>query len=248
MPRQYITCSSCNQVVLPVGRGLCRACYNDAYHSGALPPKPAKPLIPKPPKRPKHTERIARSCGVCGATIMMQVAESNRTGTAYCSPECRSRKVEHTCPGCGVRFLTRPQRLRVSQETFCSQQCRHATSIRRSYTERDCARCGAAFLASNWQIKRGRGKYCSFACLKADRAVLFPSRLRPGQTTWRNAVLRRDGHTCQLCGTSEHLHAHHIKPWATYPELRYRVDNGLTLCLSCHVLTHKKQNIPGLPI
>ena len=30
------------------------------------------------------------------------------------------------------------------------------------------------------------------------------------------------------------LQAHHIKKWSTASTLRYEVDNGITLCRSCH--------------
>ena len=59
--------------------------------------------------------------------------------------------------------------------------------------------------------------------------------------TWRNKVYRRDDYTCQLCGLrGGELNAHHVKPWATYPKLRYRVSNGITYCKSCHDWVHGK--------
>ena len=57
---------------------------------------------------------------------------------------------------------------------------------------------------------------------------------------WRKAVYERDNYTCQRCGDNKggNLNAHHIKPWADFPELRYVVSNGVTLCVKCHHIAH----------
>lgn len=54
---------------------------------------------------------------------------------------------------------------------------------------------------------------------------------------WRVAVFTRDNFTCQNCHAKGYLEAHHIKSWALYPELRYAIDNGITLCKLCHQKT-----------
>ena len=55
---------------------------------------------------------------------------------------------------------------------------------------------------------------------------------------WRTAVYLRDDFVCQMCGQrGGKLHADHIKPFSTYPELRYAIDNGRTLCIECHKQT-----------
>lgn len=51
---------------------------------------------------------------------------------------------------------------------------------------------------------------------------------------WRRQVLERDSNRCTKCGADENVHAHHVKPWRDYPELRFDVGNGLALCNCCH--------------
>jgi hypothetical protein len=57
---------------------------------------------------------------------------------------------------------------------------------------------------------------------------------------WRKDVYKRDGYTCQCCGQhgSNNLNAHHIMNWRDNPNLRFNLDNGITLCESCHYLFH----------
>lgn len=55
---------------------------------------------------------------------------------------------------------------------------------------------------------------------------------------WREAVFARDNFTCCHCGIyGGDLQADHIKPFAFYPELRFAIDNGRTLCVKCHKKT-----------
>lgn len=54
---------------------------------------------------------------------------------------------------------------------------------------------------------------------------------------WREAIFKRDSFTCRSCGDiGGVLNADHIKPFAIYPELRFAIDNGQTLCRDCHIL------------
>lgn len=51
---------------------------------------------------------------------------------------------------------------------------------------------------------------------------------------WRAEVFKRDGYSCRDCGSCGYITAHHIKSFAKFPELRYELSNGLTLCEKCH--------------
>ena len=59
-------------------------------------------------------------------------------------------------------------------------------------------------------------------------------------TQWRVKIFKRDGFTCKKCGSQINLHAHHIKEWAHYPEFRFDISNGITLCNRCHGKIHNK--------
>lgn len=57
---------------------------------------------------------------------------------------------------------------------------------------------------------------------------------------WRKAVFIRDSYTCVFCGAKGNntiLHADHIKQFAFFPKLRLIVENGRTLCKTCHEST-----------
>lgn len=78
---------------------------------------------------------------------------------------------------------------------------------------------------------------------------------------WREAVFKRDNFTCVFCkakscaGNPVIIQADHIKSFADYPGLRFKLSNGRTLCLPCHRKTptygtHKKngKNIKQVPV
>lgn len=61
---------------------------------------------------------------------------------------------------------------------------------------------------------------------------------------WRLRVFKRDYFTCQCCKkVGRNIHAHHIKDFSSHVELRFDVNNGITLCDLCHAKLH---NMPVL--
>ena len=59
--------------------------------------------------------------------------------------------------------------------------------------------------------------------------------------TWRKSVWQRDRWTCVNCGhKGKDIVAHHVKAFSKHPELRFIVNNGVTLCRSCHKRVHSE--------
>lgn len=68
-------------------------------------------------------------------------------------------------------------------------------------------------------------------------------RIRSGSEMffWRRSCLERDNFTCQKTGQrGGKLEVHHINNFADFPELRFAIDNGITLSKEAHKEFHKK--------
>lgn len=75
-----------------------------------------------------------------------------------------------------------------------------------------------------------------FGYAKTDPSL----RHTPEMDRWRMLVLVRDNFTCTVCSLmprTKDLVADHIKPFRNFPELIFEVENGRTLCKSCHYKT-----------
>jgi hypothetical protein len=57
----------------------------------------------------------------------------------------------------------------------------------------------------------------------------------PNYKEWRKRIFKRDNYKCRMDkNCKSYIQAHHILPWRDYPELRYEINNGITLCLAHH--------------
>ena len=145
----------------------------------------------------------------------LKIAKAHRRGQFF------------SCLECDKEFWRKPSAIKKGNNKFCSKNC---------YFE--------------WQRGRKRSSEFGTKCRmgqkrrNAKRVLITPQnkRIRGSEEykQWREAVFARDDWTCQRCGKRSKknqyivIHAHHIKPFAVFPELRFEVDNGETLCKKCH--------------
>ena len=161
-----------------------------------------------------------------------------------------------TCKVCKTGFYAAPWEMkRRKGKMFCSKEC--------SYKGRTCTmlfKKGHADLVP--KSSRGHSEETkkkmrianSAKALKttgerhyrwlSDRTQLKDARKdRGGQLhrEWSKTVKNRDGWKCRTSNSccSGRVVAHHIKTWQDHPELRYEVNNGITLC---HVHHPRKRN------
>lgn len=131
-------------------------------------------------------------------------------------PRWQGGERQKNCQQCGDRFSQKPTEAASSfrKRKFCSRECGWKGQV-------FCR--GAAHYA--WRDDARR-----------------KSRGGPYRK-WTLAVFNRDKATCQCCGAAEiELHAHHIRPYKDFPDLRFEIANGITLCFKCHWALHAALN------
>jgi len=88
--------------------------------------------------------------------------------------------------------------------------------------------------ASNYAIQRKKGNKVGHRTRGENEKLRSSTEYR----LWRESVLIRDNYVCVWCfAKGVPLHVDHIKPFALFPELRFAIDNGRTLCVPCHKTT-----------
>ena len=86
--------------------------------------------------------------------------------------------------------------------------------------------------------KRGKNAYNWKGGIDSENRV---ARRSIEYRLWREAIYTRDNWTCQKTGIKGgKLHPHHIRNFSEYPELRFVVDNGITLSQDTHMEFHNK--------
>lgn len=203
----------------------------------------------------ERSEKYPVTCQRCGKIFYKTKSVIDR-GVKYCSRECHNPPAFKKCLNCKKEFRAQPPK-----QKYCSKKCADTSSEKKLKARKSFAKTQAdPIKRKNWlegikrrsdspqwrnseHFKKGKDHPAYKGNnRKTDEAI---HRQRYEYAQWRKKVFVRDNFTCQKCGTEDaEFHAHHIKPWADYPELRYEVNNGLTVCKECHETIHGKKFRP----
>lgn len=126
------------------------------------------------------------------------------------NPNWKGGNIVFACLNCNVNYETKRSKLKTSH--FCSRECNSKFNSTGS---------------KHWNWQGGLTN------------INIRERGLKVYKLWRKAVFERDNYTCIDCGDNKggNLNADHIKPFSLFPELRFAIDNGRTLCVGCHKKT-----------
>lgn len=173
----------------------------------------------------------------------------------------RSKGIIMDCLKCTKPYLVLPKELngKRNQGRFCSHACSVGklqlvscliccapvrpvlgNGKRSKYCSRDCANKALLGKPGFWTgKKRENMSGPNNPRWVKDRTKLVKSEKKHLDSLYRKwmfAVKNRDGWKCKISNSdcSGRLEAHHILRWSEYPELRYEINNGITLCHAHH--------------
>lgn len=151
------------------------------------------------------------------------------------------------CLVCNCLFLSVKKSGNRGFTKFCSNRCANIFQNKGKEIFFNCKTCNKKVRTTIHVKNKYNKKYCSRECAGSWKGGITPInhliRTSREYKLWRTAVFQRDKYTCVWCGIKGGngetvvLNADHIKPFYLYPELRFAIDNGRTLCIDCHKTT-----------
>ena len=109
---------------------------------------------------------------------------------------------------------------------------------------------GNKLLGKHWKIKDTSKMSLSKMGEKHWRWIKDRTKIKrqternnPNDKQWKYQVYKRDYFKCKINNNScsGRIEAHHILSWKDYPELRFNINNGITLCQFHHPRKRKDE-------
>lgn len=81
--------------------------------------------------------------------------------------------------------------------------------------------------------------------MKAKKDQYYKDLKHPNWTSKKEEILERDNHMCQLCGSIDNLHVHHLYYYKDFYVAPYDYPNDalLTVCKHCHYEVHLNDEV-----
>lgn len=199
--------------------------------------------------------KICKECKRELDFICFSKAKNLKDGYENKCKECRNKarlKHENTCATCGKVWKSQKKSAK-----YCSQGCKPQSKQKRSLVK--CSYCGKEKETLTSKTLKFDNHFCDINCKnkyygETHRGINSPrynrdltekervvGRKYTEYYIWRKDVYERDNFTCRACGDNKggNLVAHHILNYSSNKVLRTSLDNGITLCITCHDKFHK---------
>ena len=186
----------------------------------------------------------------CSRSCKSDWQSENTTGEE--NPNWAGGHTPVECVECGGAFKAKPSH--ADRRRFCSRDCyadwlsEHNNGENhpnhKEKVQLKCESCGCEYDA--YPFQEGSRQFCSWECRNEWMTGETSPNWKGGAVgyygpSWqrqRRAALNRDDHECRICGRSDSVHVHHIRPFRTFGVESHtkanKLSNLLTLCPSHH--------------
>lgn len=207
-------------------------------------------------------------CPQCGREFYIIKSRLNKDCSNCCSLKCSSQYtskkralklskkhypfISGICLKCGKDIVIKNSGFDKVNRKFCSNSCKNSfNNHNRVWKQSSKDKVGNAnrgtkrTLDQRMALSKSVKKRVSDGLHNTWKGGIMDANLKIRASLeyklWREAVFARDGFTCQKYGTwGGELRAHHIQNFSKFPELRFTIDNGITMSNKAHKEFHKK--------
>jgi 5-methylcytosine-specific restriction endonuclease McrA len=162
----------------------------------------------------------------------------------YEAKDAKRKEWKYICPNCNRISWLRTGPKKILKQKYC-KSCAHempisdATKEKISQTLRGKYKTDPEFVERVLKAQNRKSGPDHWNWKGGVTPINQRDRVSEDYSSWRLAVFSRDRFCCRVCKSKENLQAHHINSWAEFPEDRFVLQNGLTLCKDCHDQYHK---------
>ena len=190
--------------------------------------------------------KIKCSCDYCGLEIKVTNYEYKNQKHHFCNTECYGKWCSKN-------------RIAKNHPMFGKEGLKGKNNPKYNRIECKCDYCHKEISVSNYNYKKHKRNFCSTECHSKWMSENIKGKNHPsynpnitdeerekgrfgiGIPQWREEVYKRDKFTCQCCGDNHggNLNAHHLNGYNFDKEHRTDINNGITLCKTCHKGFHE---------